>query len=174
MTINRSFYELLRLYAIYLNNHEGLLEKHYQALKTFATCPSPYITKPSLKPYTLVLDLDETLIHSHHQKHKLEIFMRPFLKEFFEVMSRNFELVIFTSSMPDYAEGIISQLPPVAHRLYRYHTTRLKHQHIKDLSRLGRPLQSVVMVDNEEENFLLQKSNGIRISEWRGDNPKDE
>lgn len=74
--------------------------------------------------------------------------MRPFLKEFLEVMSRHYEIVIFTSSMPDYSEEIIAELPHITHRLYRYHTTRLKHRHIKDLTRLGRPLETVVMVDN--------------------------
>jgi carboxy-terminal domain RNA polymerase II polypeptide A small phosphatase len=32
-------------------------------MKTFATCPSPYLTKNNLKAYTLVIDLDETLVH---------------------------------------------------------------------------------------------------------------
>lgn len=100
--------------------------------------------------------------------------MRPFLKEFLEVMSRHYEIVIFTSSMPDYSEEIIAGLPHISHRLYRYHTTRLKHRHIKDLARLGRPLESVVMVDNEEDNFVLQKENGIRIVEWRGEDPQDQ
>jgi RNA polymerase II subunit A small phosphatase-like protein len=76
--------------------------------------------------------------------------MRPFVKEFLEVMSKSFEIVIFTSSMPEYSEEIISQLPFISHKLYRYHTTRLKNRHIKDLSRLGRPLESIVMIDNEE------------------------
>lgn len=30
------------------------------------------------------------------------------------------------------------------------------------------------MVDNEEDNFVLQKENGIRIMEWRGDDPQDQ
>jgi TFIIF-interacting CTD phosphatase-like protein len=76
--------------------------------------------------------------------------------------------------MPDYSEEIIAELPHITHRLYRYHTTRLKHRHIKDLARLGRPLETVVMVDNEEDNFVLQKENGIRIVEWRGDDPQDQ
>lgn len=42
--------------------------------------------------------------------------------------------------MPKYSEDIISELPFIHHKLYRYHTTRLKTRHIKDLSRLGRPL----------------------------------
>lgn len=66
--------------------------------------------------------------------------MRPFLKEFLEVMAKHFEIVIFTSSMPDYSEEIISQLPFISHKLYRYHTTRLKNRHVKDLGRLGRQL----------------------------------
>ena len=76
--------------------------------------------------------------------------------------------------MPDYSEEIIAELPHISHKLYRYHTTRLKHRHIKDLARLGRPLERVVMVDNEEDNFVLQKENGIRIMEWHGDDPQDQ
>lgn len=30
------------------------------------------------------------------------------------------------------------------------------------------------MVDNEEDNFVLQKENGIRIMEWHGDDPQDQ
>ncbi len=58
VSINRAFYELLKLYAIFLNNNERLIERNFSLMKTFATCPSPYLTRPAVKPYTLVLDLD--------------------------------------------------------------------------------------------------------------------
>lgn len=51
------------MYAIYLNYNEHIIERNYAAIKTFATCPSPYLTKPTTKAYTLAMDLDETLIH---------------------------------------------------------------------------------------------------------------
>jgi TFIIF-interacting CTD phosphatase-like protein len=100
--------------------------------------------------------------------------MRPFVKDFLELMSNDFELVIFTSSMPSHAEGIVATLPNISHTLYRYHTTRLKGRFIKDLSRLGRPLTRTVIIDNEAENYLLHKENGIRIADWLGNDPKDQ
>ena len=63
VSINRSFYELLKLYAIYLNHNEELIEFNHGIMKTLATCPSPYLTKNSHKMFTLVLDLDECLVH---------------------------------------------------------------------------------------------------------------
>ena len=76
--------------------------------------------------------------------------------------------------MAQYAEEIIIQLPFVNHQLYRHHTTRIKNRHVKDLSRLGRPLERTLIVDNQEDNFILQKANGLHITEWRGDNPLDQ
>lgn len=40
---------------------------------------------------------------------------------------------------------------------------------IKDLSRLGRPLESMVIVDNIRDNFCRQQANGIEIATWVGD-----
>lgn len=46
-------------------------------------------------------------------------------------------------------------------------------QYYKDLSKLGRDLSKVLIVDNIEDNFQAQKDNGICIREWRGDDPQD-
>ena len=40
---------------------------------------------------------------------------------------------------------------------------------IKDLSKLGRPLERTIIVDNLAENFILQKDNGIFIQTWLED-----
>lgn len=40
---------------------------------------------------------------------------------------------------------------------------------IKDLSKLGRPLEKCIIVDNLAENFILQKDNGIFIQTWLED-----
>jgi RNA polymerase II subunit A small phosphatase-like protein len=65
---------------------------------------------------TLVLDLDETLVHSgfkqFHRKsdmvlkiefegrmHDVHVLVRPGVDEFLEKMSRHYELVIFTASL---------------------------------------------------------------------------
>lgn len=43
---------------------------------------------------------------------------------------------------------------------------------LKDLSKLGRPLERTIIVDNLAENFILQKDNGIFIQTWLED-PQD-
>jgi CTD small phosphatase-like protein 2 len=45
--------------------------------------------------------------------------------------------------------------------------------HIKDLSKLGRPLEKTVIIDNLEENFQLQPNNGILIKSWFYDEEDD-
>ena len=51
--------------------------------------------------YTLVLDLDETLIHYVEEDNNAFIQIRPYAEEFIEQMSNYFELVVFTAAMKD-------------------------------------------------------------------------
>lgn len=69
---------------------------------------APYIGEPPAKKYTLVLDLDETLVHfkelPEDEVHGGVLLVRPFAGEFLKAMSHFFELVIFTAGMQDYAD----------------------------------------------------------------------
>ena len=40
---------------------------------------------------------------------------------------------------------------------------------LKDLSKIGRPLNKTIIVDNIADNFLLQRDNGIFIKSWYDD-----
>ena len=64
----------------------------------------------SLHKYTLVLDLDETLIHFEHGNQPFEDFflIRPGAKEFLKKLAACYEIVIFTAAMPDYADFILN------------------------------------------------------------------
>lgn len=87
-------------------------------------------------------------------------------------MSKYFEIVIFTAAIQDYADWAIDQFDPegcVQYRLYRQHALRCGSVYIKDLSRLGRDLRRMIIVDNVPENFQLQQDNGIFITSWFDD-----
>jgi len=60
--------------------------------------------------------------------------------------------------MPDYANWVLDNLDIkqfIDYRLYRYHAVRTGMFFIKDLTRLGRDLRKVIIIDNVAENFQL-------------------
>jgi CTD small phosphatase-like protein 2 len=143
---------------------------------------------------TLVLDLDETLVHSdleqtagkaadfsfpvhfNNQKHVVNVKKRPFLAEFMEFAARHFEVVVFTASQRVYAERLLDTLDPdavlVKHRLYREACVLVDGNYMKDLSAIGRDLRNVVIVDNSPQAFGFQTENGVPIESWF-DDPND-
>ena len=99
--------------------------------------------------------------------------------EFLKELSQLYEVVIFTAGMQEYADWVLNQLDTdgslISFRLYRQHTINFSKEGpliIKDLSKLGRPLEKTIIVDNLAENFILQKDNGIFIQTWLED-PSD-
>ena len=46
--------------------------------------------------------------------------------------------------------------------------------YIKDLSRLGRPLERTIIIDNLKTNYMWQKQNGVHISTWTDDEDDDQ
>lgn len=148
----------------------------------FVLQPTLSISEKLLPPFshssrklTLVLDLDETLVHFEDNPSGGEFLVRPYASEFLEHMSRVFEIVIFTAALKEYADWIIDRIDLtgwISHRLYREHTQSQSGIFLKDLSRLGRDLSSIIIVDNNAENFQLQPENGICIKTWHND-PND-
>ena len=87
-------------------------------------------------------------------------------------MSELYEVVIFTAAMQDYADWVLNTLDTdkvISHRLYRQHASLNNMVYIKDLSKLGRPLNKTIIVDNVAENFSQQPDNGIFIKSWFDD-----
>ncbi|CAD8046356.1 unnamed protein product [Paramecium primaurelia] len=129
-----------------------------------------FLLPKSSTVYTLVLDLDETLVHFIEETQ--EVLIRPYTEIFLEQMGKHFEIVIFTAGIQSYADKIIDKIDimnVVKHRLYRHHTFSQGNVMLKDLSTLGRPLSKTIIVDNNPYNFVLQPHNGIKIKAWIGD-----
>ena len=128
--------------------------------------------KSSNLEYTLVLDLDETLIHCKRQENKGRILLRPHVKEFLTEMSKYYEIVVFTAADKQYADWVLDRLDTVgviSHRLYRCSTSNQNGFIFKDLCKLGRDLTKLLLVDNKPENFAFQPENGIEILSWYDD-----
>ena len=140
---------------------------------------TPYFSSKNTKQFTLVLDLDETIIcRKTNSKGHIMIMPRPGLKQFLKEISKIYEIIVFTSATQTYADPILNSLDIKNQyfdkRLYRQHTVLINDVYIKDLSKLGRDLSKVVILDNKPQNYELQKENGIYIKSYYGNNQNDK
>ena len=141
---------------------------------------SPFLKIKSNKAYTLVLDLDETLIHfkpNPNNESCGKIMIRPYLYDFLKNVKKYYELIIFTAATQDYADPIINAIEKdekfFEYRLYRIHTTIIENDFVKDLSKLGRDLNKTIIVDNMKQNYKNQPYNGITIRPFWGKDVDD-
>jgi CTD small phosphatase-like protein 2 len=113
----------------------------------------------SNRKYTLVLDLDETLIHFDEKEDGTSQFLiRPYAQYFLKQVAKYYEVVIFTAALQDYADYILDRMDTthaITYRLYRQHTDFSNNVYQKDLSKIGRELSRTIIVDNNAENFQL-------------------
>ena len=145
----------------------------------------------NLHKKTLVLDLDETLIHSYFdhppprppdisfdifiEKKKIHVcsILRPGVNEFLEKLEKYFEIVIFTASLSQYANPVLDFLDKKGickFRLYREHcccyTNGFTNSFIKDLKKLDRNMKHLIIIDNNPKSFMFNKENGVPIKTW--------
>ena len=155
------------------------IDENYNINNTNESKPKPPFLKP-ISPkykYTLVLDLDETLIHYISDNDSAYIQIRPGAEEFLKDLSKYYEIVIFTAALQTYADLVIDGIDPdgvISDRLYRQHTVSVGNANIKDLDKIGRDLKHVIIVDNFLENFSLQPNNGLNIIDFEGNEYDDE
>jgi len=95
------------------------------------------------------------------------------LQTFLQEASENWEIIVFTAALRDYANWILNDVYPskyISKRYYRDSCTFRRGIYLKDLSKIGKDLTKTVIVDNLPENFSLQPNNGIAIKSWFNDN----
>ena len=146
----------------------------------FKPVPNPYVRTKNNKEFSLVLDLDETLIHFKPQNNGEDggiLRARPGIYKFLDEVGKYYELIVFTTATQDYADELIDAIEEdkiyFEHRFYREHATIIDNDFVKDLSRIGRPLDKIIIIDNMPQNFRLQKENGIIIKAFWGEDNSD-
>ena len=170
--INSSFYMKLKYYFnLYFNNFISLLERN--------KVKPPFLPKLDDKKYkyTLVLDLDETLVHYVEEENSAYVQVRPHADDFLKELSKHFEIVLFTAAEEDYTGIVLNELNRnnyITHILCRKYTEFRNGCYVKDLSKLGRDLKRVCIVDNNKDNFNLQPENGLFISSYYGEQNDNE
>jgi RNA polymerase II subunit A small phosphatase-like protein len=152
----------------------------------------PPQNKKDLNKITLVLDIDETLIHSSFSPQQgtefhfslsndisscdIYVSVRPGVREFIDTLSKYYEIVAFTSSSKPYADQVLDYIDPsrkIKYRLYRESCAMFNNIFVKDLSKLGRDLKRTIIIDNAPSSYMLQPYNAIAISDWI-DNTEDK
>ena len=146
------------------------------------------------KKKTLILDLDETLVHSSMNPfHKcaditlplnfngkrffIYVLKRPFLEQFLTEMNLIYDIIIFTASLPEYSEpllDIIDKNKVIKYRLNRSHCRHYQNIYIKDLKVINRNLKDMIIIDNNPESYLMDKENAIPILTWEDDENDNE
>eukprot|EP00754_Rhynchopus_humris_P023047 Rhum_TRINITY_DN14819_c8_g2::Rhum_TRINITY_DN14819_c8_g2_i1::g.120860::m.120860 len=149
--------------------------------------------QPSRAPHTrvtLVLDLDETLVHSSFEPCEADLHIpvhmdgerytayvkkRPYVEEFLRRCVELFDVVIWTASLAVYAEPLIDELCRRARcgnlpRMYRDSCSQLPDGgYVKDLTKMNRCLSGVCILDNSPSVARLQPKNLIQIVSWYDD-----
>ena len=141
---------------------------------------------------TLILDLDETLVHSSFTPfekndivlnvdfegvmYNIYVLVRPDAELFIKTVAKFFEVVIFTASISKYASPLLDILDKgknIKHRLYRDHCTFINGIYIKDLKKCNRSLKDLIIVDNSPIAYTFDSDNGLPIKTWIED-PDDK
>ncbi|OAX41518.1 NIF-domain-containing protein [Rhizopogon vinicolor AM-OR11-026] len=136
----------------------------------------------------LVLDLDETLVHSNFRAipdpdfivpveierhwHNMYVQKRPGVDEFLRQMGEMYEVVVYTASLSAYADPVMDHLDiykAVSHRLFRESCYRFRGNYVKDLSQLGRPMADTIIIDNSPASYIFHPTNAVPISSWFND-----
>ena len=138
--------------------------------KSISTPSTPFIRSEMKKNFCLVLDIDETIVHSLNLPFGNYFLLRPGVINFLEEISKLYEIIIFTSSPKIYADGILNKIDIdnnyFSHRLYKDHVIFEKGKSVKKLNMIGRDLNKMIFVDNTKSNAKYNLKNLCHVSTW--------
>jgi len=148
----------------------------------------PNIIPADVGKKCLVLDLDETLVHSSFRAvpgadfvipvqieevvHYVYVAKRPGVDEFLLEMAKHYEIILYTASLNKYADPLLDLLDPhrtIRTRLFRESCVYYEGNYVKDLSILDRDLSTTIIVDNSPSSYIFHPENAIDCSSFIDD-----
>ncbi|CAK9148858.1 unnamed protein product [Ilex paraguariensis] len=133
---------------------------------------------PDLHPmeqhvFTLVLDLNETLVYSDWKRERgWRTFKRPGVEAFLEHLAQFYEIIVYSDQLPMYVDPVIERMDTkhaVRYRLSRGATKYEGGKHYRDLSMLNRDPSRILYVSGHALESSLQPENSIPVKPWTGD-----
>lgn len=133
----------------------------------------PQPAGPYAPPLTLVVELDDLLVHSTWDYKKgWKTAKRPGLDYFLGYLSQYYEIVVFSRSSMAFAETTVAKLDPyhafISYSLFREVCRSKDGKLIKDLSLLNRDLSKVVIIDPDQDCYSMQPENALPVEKWTG------
>ncbi|XP_050369756.1 mitochondrial import inner membrane translocase subunit TIM50 [Argentina anserina] len=140
----------------------------------------PYAEKllPDLHPmerhvYTLVLDLQETLLYSYWTREKgWQTVKRPGVDDFLEHLAQYYEIIVFSDYSSMYVDPVMERLDPKHVVRFRLGKAATKYQngvHYRDLSKLNRDPRKVIYLSAHARENSLQPENGAVIKPFKSE-----
>lgn len=148
----------------------------------------PTVRHQDMHKKCVVIDLDETLVHSSFKPvhnadfivpveidgtiHQVYVLKRPHVDEFLQRVGELFECVLFTASLAKYADPVADLLDKYGTfrtRLFRESCVFHRGNYVKDLSKLGRDLKHVLIVDNSPASYSFHPENAVPVASWFDD-----
>lgn len=125
----------------------------------------PYIKESSNKKYTLILDLNKTLAYINK---KGNLKLRNGLFSFLSMVKSYYELISFSCEPKQITEIILKEIESEKkyfdYNFYREHSILYENSLVKDISLIGRDISKIIIIDDDENCFKLNKENGIKIA----------
>ncbi|XP_028768213.1 mitochondrial import inner membrane translocase subunit TIM50 [Neltuma alba] len=144
----------------------------------------PYSDKllPDLLPqeqhvFTLVLDLNETLIHYIWTRDTgWQTFKRPGVDAFLEHLAQFYEIVVYTDEQNMFVDPVLDRLDTkhcIRYRLSRPATKYQDGKHYRDLSKLNRDPRKVLYLSGHALESCLQHENCVPVKPWQQNDKED-
>lgn len=98
--------------------------------------------------------------------HQVYVLKRPHVDDFLKRMGELYECVLFTASLAKYADPVADLLDKwgvFRARLFRESCVFHRGNYVKDLNKLGRELQQIVIVDNSPASYIFHPDNAVSI-----------
>ncbi|KAG6689953.1 hypothetical protein I3842_11G199100 [Carya illinoinensis] len=144
----------------------------------------PYSEKllPDLHPaerhvFTLVLDLQETLIHYDWTREKgWQTLKRPGVDAFLEHLAQFYEIVVYSDEQSMFVDPVVERLDPkhcIRYRLSKGATKYQNGKHYRDLSKLNRDPGKILYLSGHALEGCLQPENCVPVKPWKQHDAND-